>query len=61
MATRSQKPNLADYDVRLLELAQQLDAAQLEIILQLAQDLIDIPYGTESGLGSLEISNSLLH
>jgi len=61
MATRSQKSNLADYDVRLLELAQQLDAAQLEIILQLAQDLIDIPYGTESGLGSLEISNSLLH
>lgn len=61
MATRSQKPNLADYEVRLLEIAQQLDAAQLEIILQLAQDLIDIPYETESGLGSLEISNSLLH
>jgi len=61
MPTRSQKPKRSDYDVRLLEISQQLDAAQLEIILQLAQDLIDIPYETESGLGSLEISNSLLH
>ena len=61
MATPSQKPKLTDYDVRLLELAHQLDAERREIILQFAQDLLQI--GDEHELDSSEsvIANETRH
>ena len=61
MATPSQKPNLTDYDVRLLELAHQLDAERREIVLRFAQDLIKIPYEPELESSEPEISNGRLH
>ena len=61
MATPSQKPNLTDYDVRLLELAHRLDAERREIVLRFAQDLIKIPYETEPELSAPDFSSQLLH
>ena len=61
MATPSPKPNLTDYDVRLLELAHQLDAERREIILQFAQDLINIPYEPEPELSAPDFSSQRLH
>jgi len=61
MATPSRKPNLTDYDVRLLELAAQLDAERRAIMMQFAQDLINIPYETEPQSIDPGVSSQLLH
>jgi len=63
MARTAQKQKLTDYDTRLLELANQLDAARLEIVLRFAQDLLMISEEPESDFeyGESELSAHTLH
>jgi len=61
MATTLRMPSLTDYETRLLELAHQLDTERREIIMQFAQDLLQIPYEPELESGELEMSPRLLH
>ena len=61
MATTLRMPSLTDYETRLLELAHQLDTERREIIMQFAQDLLQIPYEPELESSDLAISNQLLH
>jgi recombinational DNA repair ATPase RecF len=63
MARTSQKQKLTDYDTQLLELAKQLDAERLEIVLRFAQDLLMISEEPESDFeyGDPGLSAHTLH
>ena len=63
MARTSQKQKLTDIDTQLLELAKQLDAERLEIVLRFAQDLLMISEEPESDFeyGESELSAHTLH
>ncbi|NDH66078.1 MAG: hypothetical protein EBY26_06895 [Microbacteriaceae bacterium] len=61
MATPLRTPNLTDYETRLLELAHQLDAERREIMMQFAQDLLDIGEEQASEASELVVFNPRLH
>ena len=61
MAGTNHDPNRTDYDTRLLELAHQLDAERREIVMQFAQDLLDISEEPVLESSTPEISNQSLH
>ncbi len=61
MARTNHDPNRTDYDTRLLELAHQLDAERREIVMQFAQDLLDISEEPVLESSTPEISNQSLH
>jgi hypothetical protein len=52
---------IAEYDARILDLAHQLDADRLEMILQFAQDLLCIPCEPESESTATDFPPRLLH
>ena len=63
MARTAQKQKLTDFDTQLLELAKQLDAERLEIVLRFAQDLLMISEEPEPDFeyGDPELSAQTLH